>query len=135
MTEDSLSRHFEDGLEWELNCGFFEKICGVFGVPQIDLFASRINHQTSTYASWKRDPHASYVDTFSVNWYHFTNSYIFLPYCLVGRCLQKLVLEQATAIVIVPPWTTQTRFTSLLSLLVDVPRIFRVTKYAEMPTL
>ena len=128
VTADSLSRHFEDGIEWELNRGLFEKICGVFGVPQIDLFASRVNHQTSAYASWKPDPHASYVDAFSVSWSQFANSYIFPPFCLVGRCLQKLVLEQATAIIIEPLWTTQTWFTSLLSLLVDVPRLFRVTK-------
>ena len=115
MTADSLSRHFEDGIEWELNRDLFEKICAVFGVPQIDLFASRVNHQTRAYASWKPDPHASYVDAFSVSWSQFTNSYMFPPFCLVGRC-------------IVPLWTTQTWFTNLLSLLVDVPRIFRVTK-------
>ena len=72
-----LSRHFEDGIEWELNRSMFEKICGFFGFPQIDLFSSRINDQINTYASWKRDPHASYVDAFSVNWTQFTNSYIF----------------------------------------------------------
>ena len=66
VTADSLSRHFEDGIEWELNCRLFGKIYGVFDVPQIDLFASRINHQTSTYDSWKRDPYASYMDAFSV---------------------------------------------------------------------
>ena len=108
MAADSLSRHFEDGIEWELNRGLFEKICAVFGVPQIDLFASRVNHQTRAYASWKPDPHAAYVDAFSVSWSQFTNSYMFPPFCLVGRCLQKLVLEQATAIIIVPLWTTQT---------------------------
>ena len=128
VTADFLSCHFEDGIEWELNRGLFEKICAVFGVPQIDLFASRVNHQTRAYASWKPDPHASYVDAFSVSWSQFTKSYMFPPFCLVGRCLQKLVLEQATAIIIVPLWITQTWFTNLLSILVDVPRIFRVTK-------
>ena len=57
------------------------------------------------------------------------NSYIFPP-CLVGRCL---VLEQPRAIVIVPLWTTQTWFTSILTLLVDVPRTFRVTKKVLSP--
>ena len=77
MTADSLSRHFEDGIEWELNRSMLQKICGFYGVPQIELFASRINHQISTCASGKRDTHASYVDAFSVNWSQFTNSYIF----------------------------------------------------------
>ena len=134
VTADSLSRHFEDGIEWELNRDLFEKICAVFGVLQIDLFASRVNHQTRAYASWKPDPHASYVDAFSVSWSQFTNSYMFPPFCLVGRCLQKLVLEQATAIIIVPLWTTQTWFTNLLSLLVDVPRRCCLIQCAEMPT-
>ena len=48
VTADSLSRHFEDGMEWELNRSLFQKICGFFGVPHIDQFATRINHQTST---------------------------------------------------------------------------------------
>ena len=76
MTADSLSRHFEDGIEWELNRSMLQKICGFYSVPQIELFASRINYQISTCASGKRDPHASYVDAFSVNWSQFTNSYI-----------------------------------------------------------
>ena len=39
-----------------------------FVVPQIDLFASRNNHPTSAYASWKQDMNASYVDAFPENW-------------------------------------------------------------------
>ncbi|XP_031574344.1 uncharacterized protein LOC116308111 [Actinia tenebrosa] len=117
---DLLSRHFEDGIEWD-------RWDRMYGFPEIDLFASRINHQTNTYVSWKQDPCATYVDAFTVNWSQFTNSYMFPPFCLISRCLQKIYLEQATVTIIVPLWTTQAWFTRLLSLLIHRPRMFLVT--------
>ena len=54
--------------------------------------------------------------------------HVFYPFCLVGRCLQKVVLYQATSTVVVPLWWTQAWFTRLLSLLVDHTRIVKVTK-------
>ena len=128
VTADSLSRHFQDGIEWQLNPGIFDKITEIFGTPEIDLFASRINHQTSVYASWKQDPYASYIDAFSINWAQFTNGYVFPPFCLVGRCLQKVMLEQATLIMIAPVWNTQAWFSRLLSLLIEHPIVFKVTR-------
>ncbi len=104
VTADKLSRHFEVGTEWQFNPKLFDRLCSSFGNPQIDLFASRINHQ---------------IPVFSINQAKFTNSYAFPPFCLVGRCLQKIVLEQATVIMIVPCWPTQTWFTQLLSLLIE----------------
>ena len=128
VTADTLSRHFEDGIEWQLNPQLFDRICRAFGTPQVDLFASRINHLIPIYASWKPDPSATYVDAFSINWSQFANSYAFPPFCLIARCLQKIVLEQATVILLVPCWHTQMWFTRLLSLLIDQPLFFQVTQ-------
>jgi hypothetical protein len=125
---DSLTRYFQDGIKWKLNPGIFVKITGIFGTPQLGLFASRVNHQTSVYASWKQDPTASYIYAFSINWSQFTNSYAFPPFSLIGRCLQKVMLEQATLIMIVPVWTTQAWFTRLLSLLIVHPLVVKVTR-------
>ena len=40
---DYKSRHFADNLEWELSDEIFSTVCERFGLPKIDLFASRQN--------------------------------------------------------------------------------------------
>jgi hypothetical protein len=125
---DKLSREFNGTLEWKLSPAIFDKISYHFSKPSIDLFASRINHQLDTYVSWKPDPGASFVDAFTINWERFANSFAFPPFCLITRCLQKVVQEQATMIIVVPMWTTQVWFTRLLSLLIDHPKVFKVTR-------
>ena len=40
---DKKSRVFADNLEWELNGEIFEKETRIFGIPEIDLFATRLN--------------------------------------------------------------------------------------------
>ena len=40
----------------------FEKIYKKWGTPEIDLFASRLNHRVLRYCSWRPDPHAYAVD-------------------------------------------------------------------------
>ena len=92
------------------------------GCPNITLTtdASRIGWGATTQGLWSRaetEYHVNILELLSVK----------LGLMSLLGCLQKLVLEQATAIIIVPLWTTQTWFTNLLSLLVDVPRIFPVT--------
>ncbi|KAL7290380.1 hypothetical protein TKK_0016072 [Trichogramma kaykai] len=53
---DIESRKVEPEIEYELNSELFVKICEEYGVPEIDLFASRANAKCSKYVSWKRDP-------------------------------------------------------------------------------
>ena len=55
-------------LEWKLMDDKFEQIVSTFGKPDIDLFASRINHHLSNYVSWRPDPGAKTVEAFSINW-------------------------------------------------------------------
>ena len=64
MKADEASRKFKDETEWQLNQAIFEDLCVEFGVPDIDLFASRINCKVQTYCSWKPDPGACFVDSF-----------------------------------------------------------------------
>ena len=80
------------------------RLCSLWGMPDIDLFASRLNHKVPKYASWKPDPLASFVDAFTLNWREFSNAYAFPPFCLVGRRLQKVLLSQATLAVVVMLW-------------------------------
>ena len=71
---------------------------------------------------------SSFVDASTLYWREFWNAYAFPPFCLVGTCLQKVILPQATLTIVVLLWCTRAWFTKLLSLLMDHPRIVRVTK-------
>ena len=57
----------------------------------------------------------------------FTHAYAFSPFRLVSRCLQKVAHDVATVKMIVPVWTTQVSFSSLLNLLIDNPHEVCVT--------
>ena len=43
-------------------------IFSLFGKPDLDLFASRLNHQLPRYVSWIPDPNAVGVDAFTLDW-------------------------------------------------------------------
>ena len=53
---DIASREFHDAAEWMIPHSVFEKLVKAFGLPDIDLFATRLNHQLPTYVSWLPDP-------------------------------------------------------------------------------
>ena len=104
---DYESRHFSENTEWKLNPSIFSTICESFGEPDIDLFASRNNNQVKDYVSWGPDPHAIYVNAFHLDWSKFKLCYIFPPFRLLNRVLQKVRREQARAIVVAPNWSAQ----------------------------
>ena len=120
---DRASRSFNDNLEWKLNEQVFENICVRWEKPDIDLFASRLNAQIPNYCSWQPDPYCSYVDAFTLNWQSLGNIFVFPPFSLLGRCLQKIREERAVGIVVAPLWTTQPWFSRLMELLVETPVI------------
>ena len=122
VVADKNSRIFERSSEWKLRESVFKHIVSIFGKPDIDLFASRINHQLSNYISWRPDPGAKAVDAFSINWSP-TYNYCFPPFSIILKVLQKIQQDKAQAIVVVPYWTTQNWFPVLLGMLVDHPLI------------
>lgn len=68
---DHESRNFTENTEWKLNPEIFNEICYRWGIPEIDLFASRLNNQAHTYCSWIPDLHAMFVNVFTLNWSQF----------------------------------------------------------------
>ena len=128
LRADSASRRFVDKHEWKLDVRVFDCICRRFGKPELDLFASRLNAQLPCYCAWKPDPGASYIDAFSIRWTLVNSVYLFPPFSLLGRCVQKIREENARGIVIAPLWKTQPWFSSLMELLVDVPVLLRRKK-------
>lgn len=117
---DKASRVFHDCTEWQLENFCFDWITNMFGNPDVDLFASRLNRQCKVYASWKPDPGAWFIDAFSRNWANFV-WYAFPPFCLINLCLRKITVDKAEGIIIVPLWPTQPWFPRLLRMLTETP--------------
>ena len=111
------SRQFNEIIEWQLQPGIFLKIIDIFSTPEIDLFACRLNNQL---VSLKPDPGGCHVDAFSFSW-SGKFVYIFPPFSLLNRCLQKLENDPPLALLIAPVWPTQVWWPRLLSLQVANP--------------
>ena len=116
---DRASGQFSDGTEWTLEYSIFSAICGRYGTPNIDLFAARNNHKVAKYCAWQPDPGAVFIDAFQYHWGQDELLYIFPPFSLIGAVLQKLVMDEGTAILIIPFW--EPWFTQVAWLLADKP--------------
>ena len=131
ITADYKSRHFSDNVEWALADKHFQKICRIFGQPNIDLFASRLNKKVDVYVSFQPDPFASEIDAFTISWkdYFF---YAFPPFSCIPKVLRKVLKEKATGILIVPWWPTQPWWARLMNLHLRHIR-FRPKNYNLVP--
>ena len=117
---DTLSRKHKVELEWKLNPKIYEELAHKFGPFMMDLFASRINFQIKPYASWNPDPEAAFINAFNMNWTD-VYGYIFPPFSLIHNILQKIQEDKAEMLIIVPFWKTQSWFSILGRLLIDLP--------------
>ena len=123
-TEADLgSRQFSDTTEWHLKPLIFSDITKIYGCPEIDLFASRLNYQLDQFVSWRPDPLCTAVDAFTLNWNDWNYIYIFCPFSLMGKVVQKLRLDQAEALLILPYWPSQPWFSTVGKMLLDHPLI------------
>ena len=69
---DLKSRKINYDTEWKLNTELLQQAFQILGVnPDLDLFASRINTQLSSYVSFKPDPGAKsgWCFHFELAWY------------------------------------------------------------------
>ena len=115
VTADRESRTKHDNMEWKLDEQLFQKICEEVGKPEVDLFASRLNHQLEKHMSWKPDPQACAVDALSVSWKDIY-FYAFPPFSMILKVLQKIQTDTGKGVVVVPYWPTQPwwpKFTSM----------------------
>ena len=91
-----------------------------FGKPNIDLFASRLNHKLYKYVSYRPDPSAFAVDAFSISWSN-CYVYIFAPMSPLNMVFRKIVEDETEALAIATLWNTQSWWPQLAELLVDFP--------------
>ena len=119
---DGLSRIDNLDTEWCIPQSVFSSLCGHFGLPEVDLFASRINAKLDNYFSWHPDPSSLVTDAFSVGWGD-VYGYAFPPFRLLGRVIQKIIQDRATVLVVMPLWPTKPWFPVALRLLTATPRL------------
>ena len=100
----------------------FHRLSSVFGKPDIDLFASRLNKQVEHDASWLSDPGSCIIDAMPVSW-HKQYVYIFPPFSMIWPALKKVQRECQKALIIVSKWTTKPWFPLLLQVAVAQPRV------------
>ena len=89
-------------------------------MPSINLFASRLNAQITSYVSWQSDPSAKFIDALSINWRVNLNYSVYF-HSLIDNCLQKLELNATSGIFVLPLWPTQRLFTRAIRILVAKP--------------
>lgn len=120
-TADFYSRNFSDSTEWKLKESIFNRICQHFFLPDVDLFASRLNKQVDCFVSWFPEPGSIHSDAFTLNWGKF-HPYLFPPFNLIGKVINKILQDQVNeAILIFPYWKSQSWFPMLLECLISIP--------------
>ena len=125
---DWESRNHYDSSEWKLDPNIFQKLCQIWGVPEIDLFASRTSHQLKTYYAWKPDPFSRATDAMQQNWTHLY-AYAFTPFSMIGRTLRKASRQGTHLMLIAPMWQSQTWYPLLM-------RMANTTQYCyQSPTI
>ena len=88
----------------------------MYGPFDVDLFASRLNAKKAQYVARYPEPEAMAIDAFTLKWNH-DMLYIFPPFSLIPKILQKLQFDQGNAVLIAPIWTTQSWWPRLMNLL------------------
>ncbi|XP_071989492.1 uncharacterized protein [Engystomops pustulosus] len=91
---DYLSRREVSPNEWGINQEVFLQLTDLWGVPQIDLFATKENSVCHQYYSLEAGEPKDRLDAFSHQWIE-PLSYAFPPIPLIARVLRKILSDQA----------------------------------------
>ena len=119
---DHLSRPNQPiPTEWSLHPEIVKRIFRVWSTPEVDMFATLSNSHLPRFMSPIPEPRALAVDALSQDW-QGRSMYMFPPFPLLSKVIQKLRSTQAAEVVLVAPWwLTQSWFPHLLRLCVEHP--------------
>lgn len=121
LIADFESRRNQRESEWKLdNRVLLNALQGLDFRPDIDLFASRINHQLPKYVSYRPDPKAFATDAFSLQWSEL-KFYAFPPFSVIPAVLSKVQNEKALGVCVLPEWPTQAWYPKALQMLEQEP--------------
>ena len=118
---DFLSRTRPDPTEWSLADSVCACLWRKWGRPQVDVFASHLNHKLPVWFS--RLPHKSAhgTDALRLSWADL-EIYAFPPFNLIQRTLVKIRDERVRkAIVVLPHWPKRLWYNLVTSLAVSPP--------------
>ena len=127
---DFESRRNQRESEWMLDkTSVLNALMELNVTPNIDLFASRINHQFTQYVANKPDPNAFAFSLLSacLDWSKL-NLYAFPPFSVIPSVLSKTTAEQATGVIFVPDWPTQSWHPKVQQMLVKEPVLLEARK-------
>ena len=119
---DKLSRHNQViQTEWSLDRQVFSLLCSKWGLPQVDLFATRFNRKLPRFVSPVPDQEAWSVDDLSLLWEDL-DAYAFPPVSLLGLVVSKVVDQGCRRMILIAPgWPNMPWFWDLVSLSAQVP--------------
>ena len=113
---DPESPKNEVHTEWKLRENMFNNIYSQLNTnPKIDLFATRLNTQLSTFAPHRPDPTCIAVNAFLLDWSKL-DIYVFAPFVCLNRVLQKINQDKTKGIAIVPDWPFQPFYPKLIGM-------------------
>ena len=122
---DCLSRAFLGHSEWSLLPSVAAAVFQRLWLPEVDLFASHLNHKLPRFYARFRVPGSEAVDASALDWSHL-RGFAFPPFALIGRVLEKASAEGCRLLLIAPFWPSQAWFLPLLSMLADFPWVLPV---------
>lgn len=118
---DLESRKINTDAEWKLNPEILNIALEYLKyVPDVDLFASRLNFQFPNYVAYRPDPLAKAVDAFSLSWKNL-QFYAFPPFSVIPSMLQKILVDKARGVVVLPNWPSQPWYALLMRMMVEIP--------------
>ena len=91
--------------------------------PKKDSHAKFLHFDRYNYVdhvSWMPDPYCIAVNAFNFSW-KTHKIYAFPPFSLVGAAISKLIRDNTIGIMIIPKWTTQYWFLTMLTHLIYYP--------------
>ena len=107
VTADGLSRLGQvRESEWVLRMDILEQVFQQFGIPWLDLFATRDNTRLTRFVSPHHHPMAYHTDAVSLDWSDLGILYAFPPWKLVNEVIKKFRASSNVALILVAPMKT-----------------------------
>ena len=101
---DHLSRPNQPiPTEWSLHPEIVKRIFRFWGTPEVDMFATLSNSHLPRFMSPVPEPRALAVDALSQDW-QGRSVYMFPPFPLLSKVVQKLRSTQVAEVILVAPW-------------------------------
>jgi hypothetical protein len=115
-----------DLSEWSIPTNLMRThVFQVWGQPDFDLFATRVNKHCKRFASYRLDDEAELLDAFRHNWRGLgMRLYAFPPFNQVARTIKKVNDDKVHQMILVTPfWPTQSWFPALMRMSTELPYV------------